>query len=327
VNWTPVHILGTVPVEADGSAHFRVPADTALYFQALDASGMELRRMRTYVSFQPGEARGCTGCHETRAVAPRLPRGVPLAARRAPSRPTPPPWGDQPLSFLRDIQPVLTRNCLGCHTGLKPAGNMDLSPGLTAGNNRAYDSLIGAGLLALSSKGDDARITPVKEFGAHRSRLVEVLRDGHAEQVKLTADDWQRLYTWMDANAVYHDDFIRKRPDGAAGYSLPEDQDLWQQVRAVHARRCASCHGETDLARPEWVDLQQPSRSLFLASPLGGGTPSGRKCGPVPYATPDDPDYAAVLALVSAAVSRAWEQPRRDLRCLKPRPTAEWSQR
>ena len=57
-NWTPIRILGDVPVEADGSAHFRVPADTAVYFQLLDENRMELRRMRSFISFQRGRAAG-----------------------------------------------------------------------------------------------------------------------------------------------------------------------------------------------------------------------------------------------------------------------------
>ena len=32
-------VLGTVPVEADGSAHFETPTNVPLYFQALDAAG------------------------------------------------------------------------------------------------------------------------------------------------------------------------------------------------------------------------------------------------------------------------------------------------
>lgn len=317
VNWTPVRIFGTVPVEADGSAYFRVPADTELYFQALDENGMELRRMRSYVSFQPGETRGCAGCHETRAAAPRLPSNVPLAVLRDPSTPVPPPWGHKPLNFLRDIQPVINRNCLSCHSGPKPAGNVDLSPGLTAHNNRAYDTLIGMGMLCLSSKSDDARITPVGEFGSHKSRLVAILRTTHAERCRLSHDDWQRLYTWIDANGVYHDDFIRKRPAGAAGYSLAEDQELWARIAEIHGRRCASCHAESNLARPEWVDLNDPAASLFIAAPSGEETPSGRRCDPAPYAD-NDPDRAEILRLVSEAVARAWSDPRRDLRALRP---------
>lgn len=317
VNWTPVRIIGTVPVEPDGSAHFSVPAGRALYFQALDAEGMELRRMRSFVSFQPGETRSCTGCHETRAQAPRAGRR-PRAILRPPSTPQPPAWGEHPLSFLRDVQPMLTRNCVRCHSGLTPAGGVDLSPGLTVNHNRAYDTLVDPvrGLVALSSKGDDARVTPVRAFGSHASRLVTVLRTSHRERCTLTADDWERLYTWLDANAVYHDGFIRKRPESAQPYSLVEDRSLWDQLESIHRRRCASCHQGTVLARPEWVDLEDPARSLFVAAPLADVTsPTGRKCAPPAYADPSDPDCAAALELLREALRRTWQRPRRDLRC------------
>ncbi len=315
VNWTPIRILGTVPVEADGSACFRVPAETELYFQALDEDGMELRRMRTYVSFQPGETRSCVGCHETRAQTPPTPARAPLALSHAPLTPEPPPWGTRALSFLRDVQPVITQHCARCHTGLKPAGGVDLSAGLTADHNRAYDTLTdpARGLLAVSSKGDNARLTQVREVGSHASRLVEVLKTSHASRVELAAEDRERLYTWIDANAVYHDQFIIKRPADAAGYSLPGDGELWTQISAIHERRCAACHGSEQLARPEWVDLDDPARSLFVAAPLAGAaTSTGKKCTPGVY-SPNDPDYARVTELLRAAVDRARQQPRRDL--------------
>ncbi len=321
VNWTPVRILGTVPVEADGSAQFRVPADTGLYFQALDAQGREVRRMRTYISFRAGEVRSCTGCHETRNEAPPVPRSEVLALRREPSTPAPPPWGDKPLSFLRDVQPVLNRNCLSCHTGLKPAGGVDLSPGLTESNNRAYDTLLdpARGLLAVASKGDNSRITPVRAFGSNASRLVDVIGKHH--HVSLTDDDWMRLYTWMDANAVYHDDLLRKRPASELPYSIVEDRDLWTRIAEVDKRRCASCHGGAMLARPEWVDLDDPARSLFLAAPLAGtGTPNGKRCTPAPFADRTDPDYVSVLSWLKDAAQRSWDHPRRDLRCFVAQP-------
>ncbi len=321
VNWTPIRILGTVPVEADGSAYFRVPADTELYFQALDGQKRDLRRMRSYISFRAGEVRSCTGCHEQRGQATTPARVAALT--RAPSLPAPPPWGgDRALSFLRDVQPVLTRNCLGCHSGLKAAAGLDLSPGLTQFQNCAYDSLTdpARNLLALSSKGDDARITPPLSVGCLKSRLVEVLQTTHRSRCRLTADDWERLDTWIDSNAVYHDDFIRKRPEAEIPYVLAEDKQLWDNVAAIQQRRCASCHGAARLARPEWVDLQQPERSLFVAAPLGAATPSGRRCTPRVYAGPQDPDCAAVTALLQEAVRKTWDHPRRDLRCLKPQP-------
>ena len=125
LSWTPVEVLGTVPVEADGSAHFRVPVDTPVYFQLLDENYMELRRMRSFISFQPGEQRSCVGCHESKAVAPTQESGL-LAFVREPSVPAPPPWGVRPLNFLRDIQPVFDRHCVTCHGGLKPAESLDL---------------------------------------------------------------------------------------------------------------------------------------------------------------------------------------------------------
>lgn len=312
INWNPVRVLGEVPVEADGSAHFRVPADTPVYFQLLDADHRELRRMRSFISFQPGEQRGCTGCHESReespaaAIAPQ-----PLALSRAPSDPVPPPWGDRALSFLRDVQPVFDRHCVSCHGGLKPAGGVDLSGGLTVRHNRAYDTIYAKKLVAWSNVGDDAHVTPPLAFGSHRSALVRAVREGPcASRVKLGADDWLRLVTWVDANAPYHDGFINKRTQPQP-YDLPNDRELAASLTSAHARRCATCHKADEVSRLDWVDLNDPSRSRFLAAPLPGG-----KCASPTYADRNDPDYRSLSALVEAAVRKAWEFPRRDLKAL-----------
>ena len=113
INWTPARVIGTVPVEADGSAHFRVPADTAVYFQLLDENQMELRRMRSFISFQPGEQRAASAATRREAVAPRR-RAVsrwPCSASR--SMPVPPPWGtgaDQlPARRAAGLRPALRR--------------------------------------------------------------------------------------------------------------------------------------------------------------------------------------------------------------------------
>ncbi|MHB8897332.1 MAG: HzsA-related protein [Thermoguttaceae bacterium] len=322
-NWTPVRILGTVPLDETGSACFKVPADTAVYFQLLDADGMELRRMRSFISFQPGESRGCIGCHETRAQAP-VDTPFPASLVGDPLVPTPPPWGTRPLSFLRDVQPVFDRHCVGCHGGLKPAGGLDFSGGLTAspakgpgystpvagyGHNRAFETIIANKLVAWSDVNGDAGITQPLAQGSHKSRLVEVLRTGPcADRVQLTADDWTRLVTWIDANAPYHDRFVNKRPETPA-YSLPDDRELLAEIAAVHARRCGSCHAPETVTRADWIDLQSPEKSLFLAAPLTDA------CGKA-YASPDDADYRAVLELVKTAVEKTWRSPRRDVASL-----------
>jgi mono/diheme cytochrome c family protein len=321
-NWTPVRILGEVPIEEDGSAYFRVPADTPVYFQLLDENHMELRRMRSFISFQPGEQRSCVGCHETRAEAPGS-RTFPLALTREPSVPVPPPWGDRPLSFLRDIQPIFDEHCVGCHGGLHPAAGLDFSPGLTERGavpafaaNRAYDTIRTHELVARSNVHDDARVTAPLAFGSHKSKLVEVLRSGACSQrAKLTEDDWLRLVTWIDANAPYHDGFINKR-SGEAVSNLPADRELLDQLTAVHSRRCSRCHEPAEVTRPWWIDIRQPEQSLFLRAPLAQAAGGGGKCAEAVYPTTDDPDYREVRRLVEAAVARAWKHPRRDLKAL-----------
>ena len=82
--WSPVKVIGTVPVEKDGSALFTVPADRAIYFQALDADFLEVRRMRSMTSFKAGSVRGCTGCHESRGTTPTFGDGLSLALQNPP---------------------------------------------------------------------------------------------------------------------------------------------------------------------------------------------------------------------------------------------------
>ena len=114
--FTLERILGTVPVEPDGSAYFEVPALRSVFFVALDEHDLSVKRMQSFMTVQPGETPGCVGCHEQRTQhRPPARRGMPLAMRRAPSRIE--PIADVPdvLDFPRDIQPILDRHCLACH--------------------------------------------------------------------------------------------------------------------------------------------------------------------------------------------------------------------
>lgn len=327
-SWTPIRILGDVPIEPDGSAYFRVPADTAVYFQILDENRMELRRMRSFISFQPGEVRACTGCHESRPVAPVPSPRVPLLAlHRAPSDPEPPPWGDRPVSFLRDIQPILDRHCVSCHSGLKPAGGLDFFGGLTShdtevpgyGYNRAYETILEKGLVAISAvRAQDASITPPLAYGSLKSKLAQVvLRGRQAGRYKMTDAEWRTLTAWIDANAPYHDRFVNKRAP-TPPYDLPADQTLRKHLADLHQRRCAGCHQPAQVTRLDWIDYRDPARSLFLTAPLAKSAGGTGKCGQAVYPDQADADYRAALALVEAAVAKAWAAPRRDLAALDP---------
>jgi hypothetical protein len=331
INWTPIRILGDVPVERDGSAHFEVPADTAVYFQLLDENRMELRRMRSFISFQPGETRACVGCHETRGLTPR-PHAAPLAASLPPHALIPPPWGNRPVSFLRDIQPILDRHCVQCHGGLKPAGGLDFCGGLTDwsrefeqgwglvpgyGFNRAFETITQAKLVATAEPNlQDASVTPPLAYGAHTSKLFKAL-DSPAQRKRgrLTADELLRMTMWMDANAPYHDRFVNKRANQKA-YDIATDKALAQQITTVQERRCGACHKVSEVSRLDWIDLQQPDHTLFLRAPLMKSAGGSQSCQGMVYKDASDPDYQSLRDLVAAAARKAWASPRRDLQAL-----------
>ena len=83
--------LGLVPVEADGSARFKAPAGRVLYFEVLDEQLNEIQRMRSVVQLQPGERRGCVGCHEPRRETPHA--TLTLAMKHPAHDLDTPPWG------------------------------------------------------------------------------------------------------------------------------------------------------------------------------------------------------------------------------------------
>ncbi|MDY0166547.1 MAG: hypothetical protein RBS80_08380 [Thermoguttaceae bacterium] len=211
---------GVVPVEEDGSAHFTVPACRSVFFQALDENYMELERMRTFVNLQPGEARGCIGCHQPRNEAP--PARPPLAMRRPPALPRPQP-GDatvpRPLHYPADVQPILDAHCVRCHGGEKPEGNLVLTGELTTFFSRSYEEIMRRNLIAYiqefvgadpeAQKGYVEPLGP-KALGSHASPLVHILRKGHHE-VELSEAEWVRLITWVDANGPYYGSYFGRR--------------------------------------------------------------------------------------------------------------------
>jgi mono/diheme cytochrome c family protein len=199
--------LGLVPVAADGSAHFRVPAGKVVYFQALDKDLNELQRMRSVVQLQPGEKRSCIGCHEDRRSAPTVARKT--ALRRGADTPVPPPWGAVPFSYEEVVQPVLDRHCSQCHTAQHPK-MLDLTGTLDSDRIPAsYKTLIRSGLVhhldyQYNAGGNEKR-EPLT-FGVLHSRLVKTLEAGH-NQVRLSPDEWHALKCWIDLNCPLWPDY------------------------------------------------------------------------------------------------------------------------
>ena len=189
-------VIGTVPVEADGSAHFRVPPGVSFFLQALDAEGVAVQTMRSITYVQPGERTTCVGCHEPRHTAPpSVPASaLPLAAMREPSKITPGPEGSWPLDFQVLVQPVLERQCVSCH---KPGGK-DPKFDFTAA--KSYDALVGYGKPSLrehvQARYGEGR--SIAGAGAAATNALWPLLDAGHYDVRLTDDDRRRLFVWMD---------------------------------------------------------------------------------------------------------------------------------
>jgi hypothetical protein len=204
-------LLGTVPVEEDGSAYFRAPAGKPLYFQAVDADGRAVQGMRSLTYLQPGERRGCVGCHERAGSTP--PRRITLALQREPSTLKPGPDGTQPISYPRLVQPVLNRRCVRCHDGSKGEGKSDLAlTGEPAGQfTRSYESL--RPFVRWYEWGGSSihqTVTIPGRLGADESPLTEVLSDDTHRPIDLPATDLRRLYLWLDANAPFYGTYSQK---------------------------------------------------------------------------------------------------------------------
>ncbi len=217
-------LLGTVPVQEDGSAWFRVPARKPLYFQAVDDNGRAVQTMRSLTYLQPGERRSCVGCHEPVAETPHS-RDL-AALRRPPSTIQPGPDGTRPLSFPRLVQPVLDRHCIGCHDGSEEPGKgpFALTGELAESFSRAYLSLRpfvrwyewgGASI--------DQVVTRPGRSGADSSPLTAVL-DGpkHADRFQLAEHERRRLLIWLDSNAPFYGAYSAAEQQAQqAGFAVP----------------------------------------------------------------------------------------------------------
>ena len=194
--WDIKRMLGTVPVEEDGSVIFKIPANTPVSIQPLDKDGVAVQWMRSWLTGQPGEIVSCVGCHEDQNQIV-IPKRV-IASQKAPHALTPPEGGTRSFTFDLEVQPILDRACIACHHGEGKA--FDLRGGKKDG--RGY----GTSYLNLhpyvhrqGGEGDMVVLYPY-EYHPNTSELVRLLKKGHYN-VQLTDAEWRKIYNWIDYNA------------------------------------------------------------------------------------------------------------------------------
>ncbi len=259
-------ILGTVPIEADGSVAFYVPPLKAVHFQLLDEQFRALQTMRSFVGVMPGERRGCLGCHESHSRTPESrmssreekgtgpicrngPEGAahkldlspfPLALTKEPRAITPPPWGEDTVSYPRYVRPVLDKYCSKCHEGdgegrkvldltERPSAPVFTEPYLTLIGRPTWGApyvkpvapIPGFGIAnvlmveAYGTLDPQAYVTPKPmTYLSYKSPLVELASSGKHYDVKVDPVSLQRLIAWIDAMCPYlGDEEVRQIDD------------------------------------------------------------------------------------------------------------------
>lgn len=203
--WDIKRLLGEVPVEADGSVIFTIPANTPVSLQPLDSLGRAIQWMRSWFVGMPGETVSCVGCHEDQNLMP-IPKRT-MASTKKPSKIEVPEGGVRPFTFDLEIQPILDRACTACHNNEKAAGGKNFTGGRHNNRYKFSDSYLDFHpyFYRQGPEADMYVLTPY-EFNASNSEMVQMLQNGH-HGVKLTDKEWKTIYNWVDFNAPYRSTF------------------------------------------------------------------------------------------------------------------------
>lgn len=230
--WDVRCVLGTVPVESDGSAHFTVPANTPIALQPLDENGAAIQLMRSWFTAMPGEVVSCVGCHARNSMAPV--RMKTIAGNRAAAAITPFYGPNRGFSFRREIQPILDKYCVGCHS--ETAGEL-AKDRLPSDMPKAF-SLEDVDNISLTAKSNyynqganfspsyinlrrfvrghtiesDVHLLSPREFHVNTTRLFQTLKNdpaGHYGVAGLMQpEDWDKLTAWVDMNTPFHGTWV-----------------------------------------------------------------------------------------------------------------------
>lgn len=349
--FTLARILGTVPVEPDGSATMELPAMRSLFFVALDENDLSVKRMQSFLTLEPGETTGCVGCHERRVTAPPAKLDV-AASRRKPAKPEPVPGVPDVMDFHRDVQPVLDRHCVECHNANRMEGRVNLSGEHTPLFCESYWTIMHRGLIA-DGRNERHGNRPPREIGSAASRLLKFFDQTHYG-VDAPAADVVTVRLWIDSSAVYAGTYA----------ALGSGMDPVEFPIEVIERRCGKCHahdppnpkrrigvgsyfrfGEQGPALPlvhTFVDLQRirgsigyykfgnarppqslcnlthPEHSLLLRAPLDDKAGGLGWCRPAVFRSTDDEDYRTILAAIEKSAARHAEFKRFDMPGFRP---------
>jgi cytochrome c553 len=360
--FTLERILGTVPVEADGSAYFEVPAMRSVFFVALDEKDLAVKRMQSFTSLQPGEIMSCVGCHEHRSQTPRAEFHATLAVRKPAARIEPIRDVPDVFDFPRDVQPILNALCTDCHgyettpRGGPRAGRLVLTGDHGPLYSHSYYMLTIARLFADGRNEPKSNYNP-RALGSSASRLLTML-DGSHYDVKATPQQKKMLRLWIESAAAYPGTYAALGSGMIGNYAENKqintglDWPATVVATEVIQERCVRCHEQPsrrlplNLADERGVSFWQPSlddprlltsrhivfnlsrpeKSLLLLAPLAKAAGGWGLCrepesglAAAVFASTGDPDYQALLALITSGRDFLAKNQRFDMPGFVPR--------
>ncbi len=311
--FTLERVLGTVPVEPDGSAHFRLPANRPVFFVALDGDGLAVKRMQSFVSVLPGETTSCVGCHEPRTQAPLLPGRPAIQAAARPPDPIQPFAGvPDVIDFPRHVQPILDKHCVSCHSYGKRSGGVVLvgDYGARIGGRRFMQSYWTLLLRRqFADGGNHYGNRAPRTIGSGASPLIAKIRTGH-HGVALSATEYRTIWNWVETGAPFAGTY--------AALFTTTGPATGREAFQVIGKRCVSCHNEPGrklptnavgvnphyyrqippgaerFATPLLFNETHPEKSLALLAPLAREAGGYGIC-PV-FQDTTDPDYQRLFA-------------------------------
>ncbi|MCP4452185.1 MAG: hypothetical protein GY809_12035, partial [Planctomycetes bacterium] len=300
--FTLERVLGTIPVEADGSAYMELPALRSFFFVALDKHDNSVKRMQSFLSVMPGETTSCVGCHEHRTSAVKNGnQATPLALTREPSRVTPIPGIPDVFDFPRDIQPVLDKHCASCHNYDQYKGRVILTGDRGPLFSHSYYTLTALKQIA---DGRDQPVSnlPPKSIGAAASPLMHKILTHHND-VNLSAHEINLVRYWLESGAAYPGTYGALGSGMIGGYyenhqvltdtEWPGSKEAARKAAKAIQQRCSGCHTGNSilpktlsdergvsfwrpdmrdprlrLARHAVFNLTRPDKSLMLLAPM-----------------------------------------------------------
>ena len=294
-------VVGTVPVEEDGSVAFRAPAQEPLLFQLLDENNMAVFSMRSQVYLQPGEVMSCAGCHEPRGS---LAYG---GQRLAPSEvkelvPSVGPRYAGGFSYARSVQPVLDRYCIRCHGVKRNAGDLNLLGTPKGQFSQSYEALVTRpGWVSLAHRNEQTDISKIMDYGSHAGKLARFLLNEHHRKAPIDPDSFTRIAEWLDLNGQYYGDYSFSRPERRK----PSDEGV-AALREHVKSACNECHeGMSEQPLEALVNVAIPEESRVLMSPLAESEGGWEQCRGLTWLSREDASYALMKAKVLGATGPA----------------------